>query len=181
VIFTETKLKGAYIIELEPNRDDRGFFARSFCQREFETRGLSSRVAQCNISFNQQRGTLRGMHYQQAPHSEAKVVSCIAGAVYDVILDLRPESLTFGQWLGTVLRGYVSGAETIRLLYVPEGFAHGYQTLEPETYLFYQMSEFYQSESGYGVRWNDPRFAIEWPDLEAIISERDRSYPDFTG
>ena len=181
MIFTETKLKGAYIIELEPLHDERGFFARSFCQREFAARGLNRQLAQCNLSFNKRRGTLRGMHYQQAPHSEAKLVTCTTGAIYDVIIDLRRESPTYGQWLSVVLKGYVGDVErTFKLVYVPEGFAHGYQTLEDDTHLFYQMSEFYHAESSRGVRWNDPRFGIEWPDLEPIMSEKDRRYPDFT-
>jgi dTDP-4-dehydrorhamnose 3,5-epimerase len=180
MIFTETRLKGAYVIELEPIRDERGFFARSYCQREFAARGLSLRLVQCNLSFNKRRGTLRGMHYQEAPHSEAKLVACAAGTIYDVIIDLRHESPTYGQWTSVELKGFTgAAAENPKLLYVPEGFAHGYQTLEDDTHLFYQMSEFYHAESSRGVRWNDPRLAIKWPDIEPIISEKDRAFPDF--
>jgi dTDP-4-dehydrorhamnose 3,5-epimerase len=180
MIFTETRLRGAYIIELEQVRDPRGYFARSFCQREFAARGLNCQLAQCSLSFNKRRGTLRGMHYQEAPHSEAKLVTCTAGTVYDVIIDLRRESPTFGQWLSVELKGYASAAaETPKLLYIPEGFAHGYQTLADDTYLFYQMSEFYRPESARGVRWNDPAFGIEWPDIEPILSDKDRAFPDF--
>jgi dTDP-4-dehydrorhamnose 3,5-epimerase len=180
MIFKETRLKGAYIIELETIRDERGFFARSYCQREFAARGLNLQLVQCNVSFNKQKGTLRGMHYQEAPHAEAKLVTCASGAIHDVIIDLRRESPTFGQWTSVILKGYVSDRESVlRLLYVPEGCAHGYQTLEDDTHVSYQMSEFYHPESGRGVRWNDPAFGITWPALEPIVSDRDRNYPDF--
>ena len=174
MIFKETKLKGAYIIELELLEDERGFFARTFCQEEFEVHGLNPRVVQCNIAFNRKKGTLRGMHYQVAPHEEAKLVSCIRGAIYDVIIDLRPDSTTYRQWLTVEL-----DAEDYKMLYVPEGFAHGFQTLKDNTVVFYQMSEFYHPECARGVQWDDPAFGIEWPLAEVIISAKDRGYSNF--
>ncbi len=174
MIFKETKLKGAYIIEIEPLEDERGFFARTFCQKEFEEHGLSSHVAQCNVSYNKRKGTLRGMHYQASPYEEAKLVSCIRGAIYDVILDLRPRSGTYKQWISAEL-----SAENRRMLYIPEGFAHGFQTLKDNTEVFYQMSEFYHPECAGGVRWDDPAFGIEWPISEKIISDADKSFADF--
>ncbi|MCS6927204.1 MAG: dTDP-4-dehydrorhamnose 3,5-epimerase [Candidatus Binatia bacterium] len=174
MFFLETALTGAFIIELDKHEDERGFFARSWCQREFLAHGLNPRLVQCNISFNRRRGTLRGMHYQVAPHEEAKLVRCTRGAIYDVIIDLRPESPTFTQWLAVEL-----SAENYRMLYIPEGFAHGFQTLEDNTEVFYQMSEFYAPECARGIRWNDPAFAIVWPPAERIISPRDQHYPDF--
>jgi dTDP-4-dehydrorhamnose 3,5-epimerase len=174
VIFNETKLKAAFAIELQKQEDERGFFARSWCQRDFAEHGLNSKLVQCNISFNQMKGTLRGMHYQVAPHEEAKLVRCTRGALYDVIVDLRPASPTFMQWLGIELT-----AENHRMLYIPEGFAHGFQTLSDDTEVFYQMSEFYHPECARGVRWNDPAFNILWPVEEKIISTRDNSYPDY--
>jgi dTDP-4-dehydrorhamnose 3,5-epimerase len=174
LIFTETKLKGAFIIELELREDERGFFARSWCRQEFEAHGLDIRLSQCNISFNKRKGTLRGMHYQIAPHAEAKLVRCTRGAIYDVIIDLRPESSTFKQWISVEL-----SAENHRMLYIPEGFAHGYQTLEDNTEIFYQVSESYHPESERGVRWDDPVFGIEWPLSEKILSAKDQSYAKF--
>jgi len=171
VIFKETKLKGAYIIEIEPIQDVRGFFARSFCQEEFMEHGLNKSIVQCNMSFNKKRGTLRGMHYQVAPHEEAKLVRCTKGSVYDVIIDLRPASPTYCQWVSVEL-----SAENHRMLYIPEGFAHGFQTLEDNTEVFYQMSEFYHPESARGVRWDDPAFGIEWPVAVNMISLKDISY-----
>lgn len=162
------------MIEIEPIEDDRGFFARSWCAREFEAHGLNPRLAQCNISFNQRRGTLRGMHYQEQPHAEAKLVRCTRGSIYDVILDLRPGSPTFGAW-----EAFELSADNRRMVYVPEGFAHGFQTLEDGCEVFYQMSVFYHAPSARGVRWNDPAFGIEWPLDDPIISKRDASYPDF--
>ena len=173
MIFRETKLKGAFIIELERLEDERGFFARTWCQLEFEAHGLNPRLVQCNVSFNKEKGTLRGMHYQIAPHAEAKLVRCTMGAIYDVILDLRPDSPTFKEWLGVELT-----AENRRILYVPEGFAHGFQTLEDNTEVFYQMSEFYHPECARGVRWDDPALAVEWPIENAITSAKDRSHRD---
>jgi dTDP-4-dehydrorhamnose 3,5-epimerase len=174
--FLETALQGAFIIELDRQEDERGFFARTWCQREFIAHGLNPRLVQCNVSFNRRRGTLRGMHYQVAPYAEAKLVRCTRGAIYDVIIDLRPDSPTFTQWIAVELT-----ADNHRMLYIPEQFAHGFQTLEDNTEVFYQMSEFYAPECARGVRWNDPAFAIAWPPAERIISERDRHYPDFLG
>ena len=174
MIFTEAELRGAFIIEPERLEDERGFFARSFCQREFEDHGLNPKVAQCNISFNQKRGTLRGMHYQAPPYQEEKLVRCTKGAIYDVIIDLRPYSPTFRRWTAADLT-----EENRRMIYVPAGFAHGFQTLEDETEVFYQMSEFYHPECARGVRWDDPAFGIEWNISKPIISMRDRRYPDF--
>ncbi|WP_017715483.1 dTDP-4-dehydrorhamnose 3,5-epimerase [Kamptonema formosum] len=172
--FIETKLRGAFIIEPEPIEDDRGFFARTWCRREFQAHGLNSQLVQCNISFNKKKGTLRGMHYQEPPHQEAKLVRCTRGEIYDVLLDLRPSSPTFKEWVPVVL-----SAESRRMLYVPEGLAHGFQTLEDSTEVFYQMSEFYVPECAKGVRWNDAAFNIEWPADQRIVSARDRQYPDF--
>jgi len=172
--FIETKLKGTYIIELEPMEDERGFFARSFCQKEFKKHGLNFRIVQCNISFNKKRGTLRGMHYQVSPYEEAKLVSCIRGAIYDVIIDLRQDSPTYCQWFAVELT-----EENYKMLYIPKGFAHGFQTLEDNTVVFYQMSEFYYPECARGVRWDDSTFEIEWPLSEQVMSKKDLSYPDF--
>jgi dTDP-4-dehydrorhamnose 3,5-epimerase len=177
MIFKETRLKGAYEIELEPHGDERGWFARSYCWREFEARGLNPRVVQCNISSNRCRGTLRGMHYQEPPHEEAKLIRCSRGALYDVIVDLRPDSQTFLHWTSIELNAEVG--KPSRMLYVPEGFAHGFQTLEDDTEVFYQMSQFYAPASGGGFRWNDPAFRIDWPEAVRVISDRDRTYPDF--
>ena len=172
--FTETKLKGAFIIEPERLKDDRGFFARSWCEREAAAYGLHPKWAQCNISFNKQKATLRGMHYQSVPFEEAKLVRCTMGVIYDVIIDLRPDSSTFRQWLAAEL-----SAENRRMLYIPEGFAHGFLTLDENTEIFYQMSEFYSPAHARGVRWNDPYFNIEWPFEVRVISDQDRNYPDF--
>lgn len=174
MIFTETKLKGAYLIEPERLEDERGFFARTFCVQEFEANGLNPRVVQCSISYNKKKGTLRGMHYQAAPHAEVKVVRCTRGSIYDVVIDLRPQSATFKQWLAVELT-----ADNRRMLYIPEGFAHGFQTLEDGTEVFYQMSEFYHPESARGIRWNDQTFQVWWPIVEAIISERDHTHLDW--
>jgi dTDP-4-dehydrorhamnose 3,5-epimerase len=174
MIFTETKLKGTFIIDLDKLQDERGFFARSFCQREFEAHGLNPRVVQCNISYNAKKGTLRGMHYQIPPYEEAKLVRCTAGAIYDVIIDLRPDSKTYLEHYGVRLN-----PENRLMLFIPEGFAHGFLTLGDHTEVFYQMSEFYASDSARGIRWDDPRFHIHWPIEPTVISERDRTYPDF--
>jgi dTDP-4-dehydrorhamnose 3,5-epimerase len=175
MVFTETKLKGAFVIDLEPREDERGFFARTFCAREFEQHGLNSRFAQSSISFNKQCGTLRGMHWQDAPHGECKLIRVTRGAIYDVIIDLRPDSSTFKNWFAVELT-----AGNRRQIYVPEGFAHGFQTLGDCTEVAYQMSEFFAPESVRGVRWNDPAFAIEWPQIEQrILNERDASCGDF--
>ena len=172
--FVETKLGSAYVIEPENYSDERGFFGRTFCQQEFQKHELNPCVAQCSVSFNKKKGTLRGMHFQVAPHQEAKLVRCTMGSIFDVIVDLRPDSPTFKQYFSANL-----SAENRRALYVPEGFAHGFQTLEDNSEVFYQISEFYVPECARGVRWNDPAFAIQWPDDERIILDRDQSYPDF--
>ena len=174
MIFTETKLPGAFVIEPEKHADERGFFARTFCEKEFKARGLNSRVAQCNVSYNKRKGTLRGMHFQAAPFAEAKLVCCTAGSIYDVIIDLRPSSSTFKQYFAVEL-----SAKNWKMLYIPEEFAHGFQTLEDDTEVFYQMAQCYSAEHARGVRWNDPAFGINWPSGERIIIERDQKYPDF--
>jgi dTDP-4-dehydrorhamnose 3,5-epimerase len=175
ITFTETKLKGAFAIDPEAFSDQRGLLARSFSAKEFESHGLNPRIAECNISFSRKRYTIRGMHFQKPPFAQAKLVRCTKGAVYDVIIDLRPESPTFKQWIGEELT-----AENRRLLYVPEGFAHGFQTLEDDTEVFYQISNFYNPASEGGVRWNDPVFAIDWRATDGItINARDQNYPDF--
>jgi dTDP-4-dehydrorhamnose 3,5-epimerase len=174
VIFTETTLGGVFILELEKLSDKRGFFARSWCKRELGERGLNTDLAQCSVSFNHKKGTLRGMHYQVAPHEESKIVRCTKGAIYDVVIDLRAESNTFTQWLALELN-----AENRRMLYIPYGMAHGFQTLQDDTEVFYQISEYHAPEYARGVRWDDPAFNIQWPPGERILSSRDRSYPDF--
>lgn len=172
--FFETKLSGSFVIDIEPHKDERGFFARSWCEDEFEQQGLNPRLAQCNISFNKKKGTLRGMHYQAAPYPEAKLVRCTRGAIYDVIIDLREDSPTYKQWLATELT-----AGNHRALYIPEYFAHGFQTLVDRSEVFYQMSEIYHPECARGIRWNDPAFAIFWPVENKIISPHDKEYADF--
>ncbi len=176
MIFQETKLKGAYIVDIERREDNRGFFARSWCRREFEAHGLNPQIVQCNISFNARKGTLRGMHYQGRPFEEAKLVRCTMGSLCDVIVDLRPDSPTFKNHLSVALT-----AENRTMLYVPEGFAHGFLTLEDDTEAHYQISEFHAPDHARGFRWNDPAFGIAWPADVKIISERDRNYPDFRG
>ena len=156
------------------HEDDRGFFARTFCRREFEARGLNPQVVQCNVSFNKRKGSLRGMHFQASPYSEAKLVRCTAGSIYDVIIDLRASSSAFRKHFGVEL-----SARNRKMLYIPEEFAHGFQTLEDDTEVFYQMSQYYSPEHSGGVRWDDPAFGISWPPGERIIIERDRTYPDF--
>ena len=175
MVFVTTKLQGVFIIDVETKEDDRGFFARTFCQHEFEAHGLNPRVAQCSTSFNKNKGTLRGMHYQAAPYAEVKVVRCTAGAIYDVAVDLRQDSPSHKKWVAIKLT-----AENRRALYIPAGCAHGFQTLEDDSEVYYQISNFYHPESARGVRWNDPAIGIDWPAVEArTISEKDRSYPDF--
>ena len=172
--FSPTALAGACIIDIEPVPDERGFFARSWCREEFAKHGLNPDLAQCSISFNKKHGTLRGMHYQAKPHEETKVVRCTRGAIYDVIVDLRPESSTFRKWIAVEL-----SADNRRMLYVPPGFAHGFQSLVDDTEVFYQISTFYHPESARGARWDDPAFGIEWPVTKQVISDKDRQYPDF--
>lgn len=170
--FFETALSGAYVIEMEPINDERGFFARSFCRDEFARQGLNTGLVQCGVSFNEKKGTLRGMHFQSKPYQEAKLVRCTKGAIYDVILDLRLGSPSFKRWFATELTG-----ENRKMLYIPEGVAHGFQTLADETEVFYQMSEFYHPGSACGVLWDDPAFGIAWPPGGKIISDKDRSFP----
>jgi dTDP-4-dehydrorhamnose 3,5-epimerase len=174
VIFREAALPGVFVIEPEPREDNRGFFARTWCQREFAEHGLDPRLVQCSISFNRRRGTLRGVHYQEAPHAEAKLIRCTRGAIWDVALDLRLGLPTFGQHFAVEL-----SAENRAALYIPEGCAHGFQTLVDDTEVLYQMSEFYAPESGRGLRFDDPAFAIPWPVPDPILLDRDRAYPDF--
>ena len=175
MIFTPTSLPGAVVVELERREDERGFFARSFCRREFEAQGLDPCVAQCNVSFNRRRATLRGMHWQAAPHGEVKLVRVTQGALWDVIVDLRSGSPTFGRWVGVELT-----ADNRRAVYIPSGFAHGFQTLADDVEVFYQMSACYVADAQRGARWNDPAFGIEWPLQPPFLSERDATYPDFT-
>jgi len=176
MVITETRLKGAFVIELEPIEDVRGFFARAWSDREFETAGLTARFVETNVSFNNRKGTLRGMHFQAPPHEQVKLVRCTRGSIYDVIIDLRPDSPTFRQWFPLKL-----SAENHLMLYVPGEFAHGYLTLEDNTEVTYQTSAYFAREHGGGVRWNDPAFNVTWPENEnsLIILERDRTYPDF--
>jgi dTDP-4-dehydrorhamnose 3,5-epimerase len=174
MIFSQTKLEGAFVIEPEKLEDERGFFARTWCEQEFKEHGLNPNLRQCNISFNERKGTLRGMHYQEAPHEEAKLVRCTMGRILDVIIDLRSDSETLGQWFAIELTH-----QNRKMLYIPEGFAHGFQTLVNETEVFYQMTEAYAPASARGVRWNDPYFNISWPDDQRTISIRDETYPDF--
>jgi len=174
MIFKETKLKGAFLVDVEKRGDDRGFFARVFCQHEFVARGLNTRVSQANISYSKLKGTLRGMHFQRAPFQETKLVRCTKGALYDVIVDLRPESATFKQWIGAERT-----ADNHAMLYVPEGFGHGFQTLVDHTEVTYMVSEFYAPHSEGGVRYNDPAFGIEWPGEVTVLSEKDQNLPDF--
>ncbi len=174
MIFIETELKGAFIVEPERLEDERGFFARSWCKREFETHGLNPSLVQCNISFNRKKGTLRGMHYQVAPHEEAKLVRCTAGGIYDVIIDLRPGSPTFTHWISIELT-----EENRKMVFIPEGCAHGSLTLQDNSEVFYQMSEFYSPDCAKGVRWNDPVFGIQWPISVTVISEKDKHYLEF--
>lgn len=174
MIFHELSIPGAFEIEIELKRDERGFFGRTWCHREFEEHGLNPSLAQCSISFNEKRGTLRGVHYQDEPHGEEKVVRCTQGGIFDVVLDLRPHSSAFRQWFGVELT-----AANRKMLYVPKGCGHGFITLEDRTEVFYQMSEFYYSELARGVRWNDPAFQIKWPADPIVMSERDRTYADF--
>jgi len=170
----QTDLPGAYLIELERLEDARGYFARAWCTREAIAHGLQPTISQCNLSSNRLRGTLRGMHYQVNPHGEDKLVRCTRGAMFDVITDLRPDSPTYRQWRAFHLDGIRADA-----LYVPKGFAHGFQTLEDDTDVYYQMSEPFHADSARGFRWNDPAFAITWPLPNPILSVKDAAYPDF--
>jgi len=175
VVFKETLLKGAFIIELEKIDDIRGFFSRVWCQEEYKAYGLNPNIAQCNLTFSASKGTLRGLHYQIAPYQEAKSVRCIRGKIYDVIVDLRPKSPTYSQWMGIEL-----SAENRKMLYIPENFANGYLTLADNTEVFYQVSQLYSPGSQGGIRWNDPSINIKWPNsANLIITEKDKNWPDF--
>lgn len=174
MIFRETALPGAWILTPERFEDERGFFARTYCRRDFEARGLDPEIAQCSVSYNHRRGTLRGLHFQTAPHEEVKLVRVTRGAVWDVIVDLRPDSPTFQQHVAVVL-----SAEEGNQLYIPKGIAHGFQTLADETEVFYQISAFYAPEAARGYRWDDPAFSIPWPEPVTVMSEKDRNLPLF--
>ena len=174
MIFTETELKDAFIIDIEKREDNRGFFARAFCKNEFQEHGLETNYVQCNLSRTKKAGSIRGMHYQIAPHEEVKLIRCIKGAIYDVIIDLRPDSPTYRKWTGVEL-----SSDNYRMLYVPKGFAHGFQSLVDNVEVFYFVSEFYTPGSERGLRYNDPSFNIEWPLEVTVISDKDRNWPDF--
>jgi dTDP-4-dehydrorhamnose 3,5-epimerase len=176
MIFHETQLSGAYLIEVERRVDERGFFARTWCQEEFAAKGLDPHLVQCSISFNVRKGTLRGMHYQIDPRPETRLVRCTQGAIHDVIVDLRTDSPTFRQSVSALLT-----PENRLMFYIPRSFAHGFFTLADNTEVFYQMSDLYSPEHARGARWNDPAFGISWPGEPVIISDRDRTYPDFQG
>ena len=172
--FTETPLKGAYTIDLEKKGDDRGFFARFFCKNELAEQGLNNEIVQINNSLSQHKGTLRGMHYQLPPYEEDKIVRCLHGSLYDVIIDLRQDSPTFGRWFGEELT-----EENRKMMYVPKGFAHGLVTLEPDTEILYLVTQYYAPDYERGIRWNDPRFNIQWPIEPVEISEKDRNHRNF--
>ena len=175
MIFRETKIRGVYVIEPEKIQDERGFFAHTWSRAEFEKHGLETDIIECNVSFNRKSGTLRGLHYQAAPHGQTKLVRCTRGAIYDVAVDIRPGSPTFRQWVAVELsdRNHL-------MFYIPKELAHGFQTLEDNTEVFYQVSSGYVPQTGRGVRWDDPAFGIAWPPVEnRIIIPRDREYPDF--
>lgn len=173
MIFEPLSLPGAYLITMEPRSDERGWFARSYCVREFSMRGIDMQIVQSNVSFNGRRGIVRGLHYQSTPFEEAKLVRCTRGTIYDVVVDLRRDSATYGRWEGREL-----SEDNNRIVYVPRGFAHGYQTLTGKSEVFYEMSTFYEPSAAKGVRWNDPALAISWPDTaNAVVSERDSGLP----
>jgi dTDP-4-dehydrorhamnose 3,5-epimerase len=174
MIFVETELAGAYLVELEKREDERGFFARLWCEREFATHGLTSRLAQVSLSFNRRRGTLRGMHYQAAPYEESKMVHCVRGAIYDVIIDLRVGSHTHAKWFGVEL-----SADNRRGVFVPAGFAHGFLTLTDDAEVLYHISHPYVAAAARGVRFDDPAFGIRWPIAIEVIAERDRNWPAY--
>jgi dTDP-4-dehydrorhamnose 3,5-epimerase len=172
--FIETSISGVFEILITPMSDERGFFARTWCKKEFQERGLETTLVQCSISFNAKKGTLRGMHFQAPPFEETKVVRCTQGAIYDVVLDLRRESPSYRKWTAVTL-----AAEERNMIYVPKGCAHGFLTLNDDTEVFYQMTQVFDATSARGVRWNDPAFDIAWPDKVEVISGRDRTYPDY--
>lgn len=174
MIFAEAGLPGVYEVQIELKPDERGFFARTWCRNEFASKALDTQLVQCSLSYNTKKGTLRGMHFQASPHAETKLVRCTKGSIYDVVLDLRQESKAYRRWIGVVL-----SADKRNALYVPKGCAHGFLTLEDDTEIFYQMSDFYDAGSSRGVRWNDPAFGIVWPTKVEMISSRDANYPDF--
>ncbi len=174
MIFVDTDLSGVFEIHIEPKADERGFFARTWCQNEFAERDLDPHFVQCSLSYNAKKGTLRGMHFQDAPQAETKLVRCSKGAIYDVVLDLRRDSETYRRWIGVALT-----ADKRNALYIPKGCAHGFLTMEDDSEIFYQMSDFYHADSARGVRWDDPAFGIIWPGKVETISARDASYPDF--
>lgn len=174
MIFKETKLKGAFIIEIEKKVDNRGFFARTWCRKEFEAYDLNLQLFQANVSFSKRKGTLRGMHYQVAPYEESKLVRCTNGAIFDVIIDLRPDSPTYRQWLGMELT-----SENYKMLFVPKNFAHGFQTLKDNTEIIYQVSQFYSPESERGIRYNDPTFGIKWPIDAQVVSDKDKNCSNY--
>lgn len=171
---TPADIPGAYLIDMDPIRDHRGYFARAYCRRELAAVGIEADIVQCSVSHNERRATLRGIHFQKAPHAESKIIRCTRGAVYDVIVDLRPESPAFRRWLSFEL-----SADNGRSLFIPPGLAHGFQTLSDNTEVFYMMTEFHNLEAVGGVRWNDPAFGIAWPIGDPILSERDANFPDF--
>lgn len=174
MIFSETKLKGSYIIEIKRIEDERGFFGRSWCKKEMEENGLKGEIVQANTSFSFKKGTLRGMHYQVPPYEEAKIIRCVKGAIYDVIIDLRPGSAGYKKWIGTELT-----SDNYKMLYVPEGFAHGFITLTDNVEVYYNVTAFYTPGAEKGIRWNDPLFNIKWPVDPVVISAKDREHPDF--
>jgi dTDP-4-dehydrorhamnose 3,5-epimerase len=175
MIFKKTSLQGAFVIEPEMLTDERGAFARIFCQKEFENHGLNPNISQCSISLNKEKFTLRGMHFQKSSHAEVKLIRCSRGLIYDVIVDLRPDSSSYMKWFSIEL-----SLENKRMLYVPEGFAHGFQTLEDNTEVIYQMSQFFSPDHSGGFRWDDPSFNIEWPTEPIVIAPKDQAFPDFT-
>jgi dTDP-4-dehydrorhamnose 3,5-epimerase len=174
--FTETEIGGAFILDAEQIADERGFFARSWARDEFEAHGLNPHLAQCNLSYNHRKGTVRGMHWQAAPHAETKLVRCTQGGIYDVVVDLRADSPTYLRWIGAELT-----AENRRALYIPEGCGHGFQTLADGTEVLYMITEYYTPAAARGMRWNDPAITVTWPLAVTVISERDAQYPDWHG
>lgn len=174
MIFIETELEGAYLIELEKLEDERGFFARSWDTKKFEEHGLNPKLVQCNISFSKRKGTLRGIHYQITPYEETKLVRCTKGKIFDVIIDLRKKSKTYKKW-----EGFILSEDNHKMIFVPESFAHGIQTLEDNTEVLYQVAQFYSPKAERGIRWNDPFFKIKWPLTPTVISKKDSKYHDF--
>lgn len=172
LIFTETELKGAFIIEVEKINDERGFFARTWDKEKFEKHNLNSNIVQCSISINKKKGTIRGMHYQVKPYEESKIVRCTKGKIFDVIIDLRKKSSTFKKWISVEI-----SENNHKMIYIPKGFAHGFQTLEDNTEIFYQISEFYNKDASSGIKCNDPELSIKWPLEITMVSEKDKNFP----